>query len=75
LFEHGALITINTDDPTLCKTTLTKEYKILARNFNFSYSELKLLILNALAFSFLNESEKEHLNQKIQNCFTELQNH
>lgn len=75
LWKHGALITINTDDPTLCKTTLTKEYKILKRNFNFSYSELKQLILNALASSFLNQKEKERLNQKLSKCFAELEKH
>ncbi len=75
LWERGALITINTDDPTLCNTTLTKEYRILTRNLKFSYFELKKLILNALASSFLSEKEKERLNATLQKCFTKLENH
>jgi len=74
LWKQGALITINTDDPTLCKTTLTKEYEILIRKFSFSYFELKKLILNAVTSSFLDEKEKECLNRKIQEYFIKLEN-
>ncbi|MEM3629183.1 MAG: adenosine deaminase [Candidatus Bathyarchaeia archaeon] len=75
LFKQGALVTINTDDPTLCKTTLTKEYNILFKKLNFSYFELKQIILNALAASFLNTQAKECLNKIFQEVFTKLESY
>ncbi len=73
LWYHGVVITINTDDPTLCGITLTKEYRILLSDLKFSYAELKKLIFNALASGFLVEKEKEHLNKSFQRRFAKLE--
>jgi adenosine deaminase len=66
-------VTINTDDPTLCNTALTKEYSILVKNFNLSYFDLKKLIFNALSSAFLDEKENTHLRKVFENTFIELE--
>lgn len=73
LWEHGALITVNTDDPTLCRTTLTKEYNILIKNLGFSYFELKKLIFNAINSAFLMEDERVQLCETFKRSFAKLE--
>jgi adenosine deaminase len=73
LYDHGVIVTVNTDDPTLCVTTLTKEYCILVKNFNFSYVEVKKLIFNALSSAFLCEEEKVRLRKTLQKRFDALE--
>jgi len=73
LHNYGIAITINTDDPTLCNTSLTKEYEILTRIFRFSHQELKKLTFNALSASFLNEKEKSRLERSLQKYFVKLE--
>ena len=65
LFEQGVRITINSDDPAMFGTTLTNEFLILQKFYEFSYSEIKQLSLNAVESSFMPESEKENLRKKI----------
>ena len=47
------MVTINTDDPIICGTNLTNEYRILVKEFGFSFIDLKNIIHNGLLASFL----------------------
>lgn len=71
-FEHGLMVTVNTDNPSVSGTSITKEYGILAEKFDFTLDELGKLVMNGVRAAFLENSEKELLKQELQEEFTAL---
>lgn len=65
LDEAGVLVTVNSDDPPLFGTTLTDEYRLLAREFGYDAADLERITLNAVRASFLPEDEKARLAAEI----------
>ncbi len=65
LFDSGALITLNTDDPDMFHTTLTNEYLIAQQVFGFSEAELRELARNSFRGSFLPQEKKEEMLAKF----------
>lgn len=61
LFRRGVKVTLNTDDPTLCQTTLTNEYVIAVKKLGLNLSDIKKIILNSVSSAFLAEREKKKL--------------
>ncbi len=61
LYEHGLVVTVNADDPTMFHTTLSDEYLILLRDLGFAPADLRTLSLNGVEASFLPEAEKAAL--------------
>lgn len=59
LFDAGVLVTLNTDDPDMFRTTLTREYQLAQQVFGLSEVELRELAKNSFRASFLPE-EKKH---------------
>ena len=59
--DNGANITINTDDPAICNTTLKDELKLIATNFNLDYNDIIKLQLNAINASFASVKTKEEV--------------
>ena len=59
--ESGINITINTDDPTICNTTLKNELKLVADAFNLTYEDIIKLQINAINASFTSNEVKEEL--------------
>ncbi|MBE2220170.1 MAG: adenosine deaminase [Anaerolineae bacterium] len=55
------LATLNTDDPSVSNLTLTDEYVVAVEALGFGYPELRQLILNAAAVSFLPKDERNLL--------------
>lgn len=53
LFDAGVPITLNTDDPGIFRTTLTREFEIARQHFGFTEDELKTVRRNADRFRFV----------------------
>lgn len=71
-FLQGLKITVNTDNPTVSNTTLTREYELLHRHFGFTWAELKQIALNGAEAAFLPDDGKQILREKMLQRFLEL---
>jgi adenosine deaminase len=69
-YDHGILVTVNTDNTTVSNTTITQEYEKLVQLYQFSLEDLKRIIMNALAASFLEEPERKKLIAEFQHAFS-----
>lgn len=58
LHEAGVALTVNSDDPPMFDTTLTREYEVLVEHFGFSLDELVQFSLRAVDASFLPDAER-----------------
>lgn len=58
LFDHGVLITLNTDDPAMFHTSLTREYELAQDHFGFTDEHLRELARNSFEASFLPAEKK-----------------
>jgi adenosine deaminase/aminodeoxyfutalosine deaminase len=57
-FDHGLMLTLNTDDPAMFGTTLTREYELAQTEFAFSDDHLRELARNSFEASFLPAEKK-----------------
>ncbi|HEY3615942.1 MAG TPA: adenosine deaminase, partial [Candidatus Sulfotelmatobacter sp.] len=60
-FDQGLMITLNTDDPALFGTTLSREYQLAQETFGFSDEHLRELARNSFEASFLPAEKKLEL--------------
>lgn len=65
LDEAGVLVTVNSDDPPLFGTTLTDEYRVLARQWGYDAVDLQRIALNALDVAFLPEAERARMRAEF----------
>lgn len=65
LFDAGVLVTLNTDDPDMFRTTIGNEYRIAREVFAFSDEELRELARNSFRASFLPQERKQTLLSKV----------
>lgn len=72
LYRRGIPVTLNSDDPGLFQTTLSREYELAARSFHLSIEELHRIVLQAVHCSFLPYAEKMLLMQDFQKEIQEL---
>jgi aminodeoxyfutalosine deaminase len=62
-FDHGVMITLNSDDPAMFGTTLPREYQLAQQLFGFTDEHLRELARNSFEASFLPAEKKlEFLN-------------
>jgi aminodeoxyfutalosine deaminase len=62
-FDQGVMITLNTDDPAMFGTTLSREYQLAQEAFAFTDEHLRELARNSFEASFLPAEKKlEFLN-------------
>ena len=73
-FDKGLMVNINTDDPVFFKTTLLDELWICHNDLNFSMQDIKTLIKNSFASSFLSEEAKQYWYDKVDSAWKLDQN-
>lgn len=70
--EAGVLVTVNSDDPPLFGTTLTDEFLVLAREWDYDADGLQRIALNALDVSFMPDDEKSRMRGEFLDEFAAL---
>jgi len=65
LFENGINVTINTDDPSISRITLSHEYYTACHELHMSQYTLKERIVAAAQAGFLPDNEKEKVVQQL----------
>lgn len=60
-FDQGVMVTLNTDDPALFGTTLSREYQLAQEVFGFTDEHLRELARNSFEASFLPAEKKIEL--------------
>jgi adenosine deaminase/aminodeoxyfutalosine deaminase len=58
LFDAGVMITLNSDDPAMFQTTISREYQIAQENFDFTDEQLLEVARNSFEASFLPAENK-----------------
>jgi aminodeoxyfutalosine deaminase len=62
-FDQGLMLTLNTDDPAMFRTSLVEEYALVQETFGFTDEHLRELARNSFEASFLPPEKKiEFLN-------------
>ena len=64
-YDAGLLVTVNSDDPEMFNTSITKEYLVLAQSLNFQLNDIKQLTMNGIEASFMSENDKISLKTKF----------
>lgn len=72
LYDYGIRISLNTDDPALCDTTLSRELLLAAENFNFTLEEIKELMRDTLDQSFLEDYRKSMVRPLLEEEMAEV---
>ena len=73
LVEEGLYVTINSDDPPMFNTTLTKEYQLVSKTFGFDQEQIKEFVLKAARVSLLPQERKDMLEKQILKGFEILE--
>lgn len=64
--DAGLLVTVNTDNRTVSKTSVTKELDFIQRQYGIADEEISLLMKNAVETAFAEDAVKERLLREIQ---------
>ena len=62
--KQGIMVSINSDDMTVCNTSVKKEYETLSK-LGFNEKELRQLALNTIEASFADKDTKQYLKKFI----------
>ena len=65
----GVKVTINTDDPAICRTTIAKEFEYLEKKFGITAADKKTMLLNAADAAFTDDATKAELKAQIESAF------
>ncbi len=69
MLDAGLNVTINTDDPSVSKITLSQEYQLISQRLGLPLQSLRARILAAAQGAFLPEGEKTELIATLQTEF------
>ena len=57
-FDQGLMLTLNSDDPAMFRTSLVEEYQLVQETFGFTDEHLRELARNSFEASFLPPDKK-----------------
>ncbi len=63
--QAGLLVTLNSDDPAMFRTSLEREFLLAANHFALSRDQITRLCENAIRSTFLPEDEKQALSRDL----------
>ena len=69
IYDSSISLSLNTDGRTISNTTLSKEYLIAYKEFNWDLKKLKKTNLEAIKFSFSSEETKDKLIKIINSSY------
>lgn len=64
-YDLGLRVTLNTDNRLVSNTTMTNEYMLAHKEFNFDYEKIKNLIINGFKSSFLPYRDKSLILSEV----------
>jgi adenine deaminase len=67
MMNKGLAVTINSDDPAYFGGYINENYNALAKALNLSKEDICLLAKNSINASFLSDSDKDIIHQKVDN--------
>jgi adenosine deaminase len=70
---RGLMVTVNSDDPAMFGTTLTREYMLCREKFGLEWDEIKVLCLNGVKASFLPDLDKQRLLERFEDELEEIE--
>lgn len=70
LHEDGHILTVNSDNPILMNTTLTRELRILRVVYGFSNAQILQIVRNAVDASFTSIQRKEEMHMQLDEYWT-----
>lgn len=65
LFDAGIMVTLSTDDPSLFRTSLSREYHRARRYAGMTEQELRVVALNGIDASFAADERKRDLHEAL----------
>jgi adenosine deaminase len=68
-YEHGILVTVNTDDPKMFGNSLAEEYEVLVEKLGFTQDDIHALIRNAIDASWMPEERKRGMIEEFAYLF------
>jgi adenosine deaminase len=72
MISRGIKVVIGADDPTLVKTTLGREYILMAENMGYTPQDFKQFVLNGIDGSWLDETTKRDWRKQFSKEIDEL---
>lgn len=69
LLEQGVCVTVNSDDPAYFGGYITENFMALAQSLELTQQQAKLLVTNSINASFLSQSCKLRMQNKLEDYF------
>ena len=63
--EKGLKVTLNTDDPAIERTTLSREFRYIESLLDLTQEQKKLLLLNSVEAAFTSRNRKRKLKEQL----------
>jgi len=68
-FYSGIKVTINTDDPAISRTSLSKEILRVMQTFGFTMDDIKAFLMNSVEAAFVSKEVRENLRISVNRGF------
>ena len=63
--QNGVQFVVCTDNPALCRTSMTEELFRIAKSFNYSIGDIKSLLRGSIEAAFIDDQSKGTIVPKL----------